>query len=155
MKLTVKVAALKKRKHTNAGESKPGRPSGGKSTLRRWAWAGLCLLVAAAGTLAVLEFVIWNKVPPALVGKWQIEEGPHYSGTFEFSRTGQMTVHLRNHKNDFHWKSRVGVDGKTIRSTTVNAQTREEETHESTILELTAHSMILELENGEVLKMAR
>jgi uncharacterized protein (TIGR03066 family) len=119
------------------------------------AWLGLGLVVAGAGTLAVLEFLIWNKVPPALVGTWEVEEGPQYGGTFTFARNGNLVIHLKNQRSDYTIRARAVVEGKTLLTTTYNPQTREEETHTITILELTAHSLVLELDNGEVLKFVR
>jgi uncharacterized protein (TIGR03066 family) len=115
----------------------------------------LGLMVAGAATLAVFEFFIWNKVPPALVGTWKVQEGSKGGGTFEFSRNGTLLVHLKDPKNDFNLKARAVVQGKTLQTTTYNPQTLQEQTHTSTIVELTARSLILEFENGEVLKMVR
>jgi uncharacterized protein (TIGR03066 family) len=152
MKLATKLAKLQQRKHR---QDKPGRPQGRTFGLRGWAWVALCLTVAGAGTFAVFEFFIWNKVPPALVGKWQVEEGPEYGGTFEFSRHGTLEVRLKSQGQEFNLKSRVTVKGKTLRTTPQNSFARQEETRQWTILELTADSLILEMENGQVLKMVR
>jgi hypothetical protein len=54
---------------------------------------------------------------------------------------------------NFTLKSRAVVDGKTLLTTAYNPQTFREETHASTILELTAGTLVLELENGDVLRL--
>jgi hypothetical protein len=154
MKLSFQLATLKQRKQTKQPEAKPGPQNGGTWTRLRWDWLALCLILGVGGTLAVFEFYIW-KVPPELVGKWQVEEGPEYGGTFRFFRNGALAVHLKTKKTDFFLKGHVTVEDKTLRTTTQNPLTKLEETRASTIRELTAESLILEFENGEVLRLVR
>src|SRR5262245_31772479 len=148
MSLSAKLEALKKRRPTQA---RAGDHKTGKRGLPRWAWIVFGLLLAGAGTLAVVEFFIWNKVPPALVGTWQVQEGSLSGGTFDFSRDGALRM---RHKNaDVKW--RVSVNGKTLLMTTRSAHTGAESTQRGTIQELTPNALVLELEKGEVLKMVR
>jgi uncharacterized protein (TIGR03066 family) len=137
----------------------PHRPAPGKGrqpTRRRW-WLllGLCLVVAGGATWAVFEFFIWNKVPPELVGRWEVEGGPLAGGTFDFSRDGTLEVRHRQQGTQTHLNGRAAVDGKTLLTTTKNPVTKREETHRSTIRELTPDSLVLELEQGEVLRLVR
>jgi len=155
MKLSSRIAILKKRQHTKLASPGSCQPKGGRFGLPRWAWLALGLVVAGGGTLAVLEFLVWNHVPPALVGKWQVEQGSEFGGTFDFSRDGTLDVHLTSQGRSIHLKSRVAVRGKTLRTTPQSVSGRQEETREWTILELTADSLILEMENGQTLKMVR
>jgi hypothetical protein len=155
MKLSAKLAALKKQQQTKAAESRAGRRPRGKIFAWSWCLPVLVLLVAAGGTLGVLEFFIWNKVPPALVGTWDVEPGQQFGGSFTFSRTGNLVVHLKDKTGSFDLQSRAVVDGRNLQTTNYNPQTRREESHTGTILELTAESLILELENGDVVRMVR
>src|SRR5579862_2637496 len=154
MNLSSKLAALKKQQAAKRAKANPARHQGGESPLWRWAWALMGLLVAGAGTLAVFEFFVWNKIPPALVGKWQVEEGPEGTGTFAFSRNGTLLVQLKNQKSDYNLKAKAVVKGKTLVTTSTNPLTQQEQIRTSTIRELTAHSLILEFESGDILRMA-
>src|SRR5262245_46364151 len=151
MSLSSRLAALKKRKSVQA---KAGDPKTGKFGLARWRWILLGLLVAGAGTLAVFEFFIWNKVPPALVGTWEVQGGPMSGGTFRFSRNGAVEIVHRG--ADIGIRGRAAVDGKVLLLTTRDPKDiRLEQTRPSTIRELTPDSLVLELEKGQVLKMVR
>src|SRR5262249_11704509 len=146
---------LQKRQHAKHARTKSGQTRGRRFGLPMWAWLVLGVLLAGGGTLAVLEFLVWNRVPPELVGKWRVEQGSEFSGTFDFSRDGRLDVRLTAQGRDIQLKSRASVRGKTLRTTPENASGRPEETREWTILELTADSLILEMENGQTLKMVR
>src|SRR5262249_13444916 len=88
MKLSARLTALKKQKQSKPRQAGSGQRPGGRFSRWGLAWLALGLMAAGAGTLAALELFVWNKVPPALVGTWEVEEGPQYGGTFAFSRTG-------------------------------------------------------------------
>jgi len=148
MSLSSRLAALKKRKPSPA---KPSNQKAGKFGLPSWAWSVLGLLLVGGGTLAVFEFFIWNKVPAALVGTWDVKAGSLSGGTFEFSRDG--TLRMKHQRADAKW--RVAVEGKTILMTTQSAHTGAEATQRGIIHELTPTSLVLELDKGEVLKMVR
>jgi uncharacterized protein (TIGR03066 family) len=114
-----------------------------------------CLLAAAGGTWAVLEFVIWNTLPPALVGKWVVEQGEQEGATFDFYRNGGMVgrVNVKGREGVIH--ARVRVEGDTLFSTTRNPYSGQDETRKQTIKTLTAVSLVLEDEQGHVLRMSR
>src|SRR5262245_34773432 len=148
MSLSSNLAALKKRKSTAAT---PREQETGKFGLPRWAWIVLGLLLAAGGTLAVFEFFIWNKVPAALIGTWEVQAGSLSGGTFEFSRSGVLRMRHRN--ADVQWH--VSVEGKTLLMTTQRAHTGSERTQRGIIQRITANSVERETEKGEGLKMVR
>jgi hypothetical protein len=151
MNLSSKLALLKKRKPK---ETKPPPKKTGRIGRPRWAVVALGLLLAGGATLAVFEFFIWNKVPPALVGKWEVQGGPMSGGTFQFSRSG--AVEVRHQGAQVALSGRATVDGETLLLTTRDPKDiRLEQTRPSTIRELTATTFVLELEKGEVLKMVR
>jgi hypothetical protein len=149
------LATLKQRKQAIQKQSKPGRPQAGKFTHWHWAMLGLGLLLAGGGTWAALEFFVWNKLPPALVGKWEVQGGPLSGGTFQFFRNGTLETRLKKDKTYFKLRASAAVEGKTLLTTTQDPQTAREQTRKSTIRELTADSLAIELEDGAVLKMAR
>ena len=154
MKLSNQVAALQKRKWTKAMATHRGQDQARSGSWRRWLWLALGLLVVGAGTLAVFEFFVWTKVPPALVGLWEINEGPPKGSTFEFSRRGEMEfIPNGGERNPF--KARVVVRDKTLVMIEKDRRTEKEVSTKSTIRELTANTLILELENGDVLRMVR
>ena len=152
MSSSSRIAALKKRKPTPA---QPGEQKTGKFGLPRWAWIALGLLLAAGGTLAVFEFFIWNKVPPALVGKWEVQGGPMSGGTFQFFRNGTLETRHKKDQTYSMLRASVAVEGKTLLTTTQDTRTGREQTRKSAIRELTANSLAIELEDGAVLKMVR
>jgi hypothetical protein len=123
--------------------------------MRRWTLIALCFLLVGGATWAVLELVVWTKVPRALVGQWEVTEGPMAGGTFAFARDGTLAIHADAQGTDYIVTARVAVENKTLSMTTREPRTRQEQTRTSTIQELTATSLVLELENGQVLRMVR
>ena len=116
---------------------------------------GSCLVVAGGGTWALCEFVIFNNLPPELVGKWVVEGGEQDGATFDFSRLGSLEAHMNNKGREVVLKGKAAVEGKKLLITTQNPNTRQEETRASTIRELTATGLIVEFETGEVFRMGR
>jgi hypothetical protein len=161
MKLSSRLEQLKRQRQTRQTAPGSAGPQGGKGPRRRWTRITLCLilplglLLAVVGTWAVLEFVLWNQVPAALVGTWQVTEGPMAGGTFTFSRRGTVAIHAHGEGTNFAVNARVVVAGKVLLTVSQDPQTGQEQTRKSTIQELTASSLVLRLENGEVLRMAR
>ncbi len=150
------LATLKRRKLATQKEKTKTGPTQAKR-FTRWHWAalGLGLLLAGGGTWAALEFFVWNKLPSALVGKWEVRGGPLDGGTFHFSRNGTLETRLKKDNTHFTLRARVAVEGKTLLTTTRDAQTGREQTRKTTIRELTADSLAVQLEDGSVLKMVR
>jgi uncharacterized protein (TIGR03066 family) len=149
------LATLKQRKQKQEMVRKPGPPQGGKFTRWHWAALGLGLLLAGGGTWAALEFFVWNKLPAALVGKWEVQGGPMSGGTFQFFRDGTLETRHKKDQTYSMLRASVAVEGKTLLTTTQDLRTGQEQTRKSTIRELTANSLAIELEDGAVLKMVR
>jgi uncharacterized protein (TIGR03066 family) len=158
MKLSTRIEQFKRQK--DAKRPKPPKPrpvrrAGRPWTWRHWGLLALWLFLAAGGAWAALELVVWNRLPPELVGKWQVKEGPMAGGAFYFSRSGTLEIHGNNQGRYYTLKGRVALEGKNLLTTTQNPRSQQDETRTSVIQELTANSLILELESGEVLKMVR
>jgi hypothetical protein len=151
MKLSSQLAKLKLKKIKGA-EPQPVQTKRGKSAWKNWLALIVCLLFAGVGTWGVLAFFVWENLPPALIGKWEVQDGPMQGGTFEFARDGTLEIRVNDGKQ---FKARARVDGKTLVQTTQDPASLREETRKSTIQELTPNTLVLELERGAVLRMAR
>jgi hypothetical protein len=115
----------------------------------------LCALLVGAGTWVLFEFVIWNTTPPALVGKWVVTEGPQEGATFDFYRGGTMRGVMNVGGKEGIINARVRVEDKKIFSTTQNPHTRRDDTHALIIRTLTEMNLVVEDEQGNLLKMER
>jgi uncharacterized protein (TIGR03066 family) len=155
MKLSSRLAQLKRQKQVRQPAAPPVLPQGGTTHGKRWALVALCLVLAFGGTWGVLRYVVWAKVPAALVGTWEVTEGPMAGGTFAFARDGTLAIHAEDKGTDYIITGRVNVEGQAMLATTKDPRTRQEQTRTYTIRELTATSLVLELENGPVLRMVR
>src|SRR5579862_911113 len=121
MKLSSSLRKLKQEKVSQQGISKPRGPMLTTST---WVLLGLTFVLAGFGTWAVFDFIVWNKVPPELVGLWEVEQGPQKGATFEFFRDGVMEVQMRRNKKEISHKAQVAVRDKTLLMTSKNPLTR-------------------------------
>jgi hypothetical protein len=155
MKLLAQLAKMKQQKQAKATGSRPEDRSGGLLSPSGWVLVFLILLVAGLGTLAFFEFRVWNKVPPALAGLWEVSEGPRQGDTFEFFRTGTLETILNAKGKYITHRARVALKDKSLWITTPNRHDTGEESHQVIIRELTARSLILEFEKGQVLRLAR
>ncbi len=131
----------------------PAKTAGGNA--RGWIFLGLGLVLAAGGTWAFFEYVVWNTVPRELVGKWVVTEGPDEGGTIDFFRGGTMVarVNLQGKLGIIEAKIRV-EDGKII-ATLKNQLTGELGTRVQTIKVLDAKRLVLQDERGNLIKLER
>jgi uncharacterized protein (TIGR03066 family) len=115
----------------------------------------LVFFVAAIGSWAVFEFVVWNHVPAELVGKWVVTSGPQEGATFEFTRGGRLIAHVNQAGNLAVVDARIRVEGETILSTTKHPATGESTTMVQTIRTLTGTDLTVEDSQGKKLFMRR
>jgi len=153
MKLSDKLQILKHKKAPDGTGPAPERARNPIAT-STWVLVGLILILGGVGTLFVFEFFIWTKVPPELVGLWEIDEGPPKGSTFEFTRKGGMEF-IPNAGKSKPRKARVVVRDKTLVMIEKDPRTGGALRTKYTIRELTADTLILELEKGDFLKMVR
>lgn len=118
---------------------------------------GLAVLVTSVGTWLVLEFIVWNRVPAELVGRWEVVEGPpeYRDAVFEFYRSGKMVGHFNDNKMLRVIYAEVRIEGDKIYSTTWRERTGEEKVTVQTIRSLTNRALIVVDDRGKVIKMAR
>jgi uncharacterized protein (TIGR03066 family) len=107
------------------------------------------------GTWTFFEWVVWARVPSELVGKWVVTEGPQEGATFDFHRNGTMVGRVNAGGREAIINAQVRVEDKKIYSTTKNPQTGQEDTRVLVIRTLTARELVVEDEQGQVLKMER
>jgi hypothetical protein len=128
------------------------KPSRGKWLIVVSALVGV---VAFVGTWAFFELVVWARVPPELVGKWVVREGPQEGATFDFYRGGTMVGRVNAGGNEAIVNARIRVEDKTIYSTTTNPHTGRDDTMALKIRALTARELVVEDQQRQLLKMER
>jgi uncharacterized protein (TIGR03066 family) len=137
-------------------KAKVSQTAAGRGWPPRWAVILLCLVFAGGGAWAFAEFVIFNKLPAEIVGKWEVHGGAQDGAVFDFFRGGTMIAHLNNtNGNLFIIKAEASVEGKQLFTTTRQPSTGQVKTSVSHIRELTRNSLVLESEEGEVTRMVR
>ncbi len=93
---TLRKARSKKSRNdrsANAATSSPRAPVNQPSRPRRWpVWllAAVCLVVAAGATYYLVDFVLWPRIPVALVGTWQSKDSQQNVVTLEFWANGHF-----------------------------------------------------------------
>ncbi len=145
----------KNKKHAAPQQLVPAaRP---RSSPMRWVVLGVGLLLAAGATWAIMEFVVWNKLPRELVGTWEVTQGPpeFKEAVFEFQRSGKMIGRLNDNGNLRIMDADVRVEGDKIHFTTRHPQTGEEHVSVQVIRKLGDRELEVDDERGKVIKMTR
>jgi len=139
----------------NQVKASPQHPVPAGASSKRPLLLALALVLAAGGTWAVLEFIVWNKVPAELVGKWVITEGPDEGGTIDFHRNGTMVGKVNLGGKEGIIKATIRVEERTIHVTTRHQQTGEEGTKVQLIKLLDEKHLVLQDEHGTLLRLER
>ncbi len=114
------------------------------------------MLLAAGGTWALFEYVIWNTTPAALVGTWVVVRPVDQAGSvFEFHRNGRLIGHIDPDGNHQILDARIRVEDNKIYATTRSRTTGEELTRVLAIQKLTGKRLVLKDEPGKVIVMER
>jgi uncharacterized protein (TIGR03066 family) len=108
-----------------------------------------------ATTWATMEFVVWNTLPPLLVGKWVVVGGEQDGATFDFYRNGTMTARINADGKEGIINARVAVEGKTLRITTQDPNTQRDDVRKHAIKTLDESNLTLQDERGMVVRMER
>jgi len=150
-------------KHKAKSKSRPGpRPNPVPlartgAPKKRWALLGLCLLLAGGVTWAVMEFVVWNRLPSELVGVWEVVQGPpeFKEAEFQFYRSGKMVGHFNDNGMDRPIHADVRIEGDKLYFTSRHPRTGEEDVRVQTIRKLTDVEFVVADESGAIMKLAR
>jgi uncharacterized protein (TIGR03066 family) len=137
-------------------QPKPAPSPGAASPWRRPVLIVLALCVAA-GTWLFLEFVLWNRLPSELVGRWEVVDGPreYKEAVFEFQRHGRMIGHVNDREKVGIIDAAIRLDGKKIFATTRQQKTGKEHTSTQTIVTLTETELVIADETGRTMKLRR
>jgi hypothetical protein len=139
----------------------PARKTPDGGTWGRRIFLGLLALLTAGGVVAFFEFVVPNlpfffsSIPSELVGKWVVLEGPQEGATFDFFHNGEMEGRVNVGGKEGIINARIRVAGKNLISLTRHPRTGAEETRSQIIHTLTDKELVLEDEQGNLLKMER
>jgi uncharacterized protein (TIGR03066 family) len=152
---TLSATAPRRNRGPRTADAHPNPAPAGIASRWKWLLLGLAALLAFAGTWWVCERFVWARVPSELVGKWVVTEGPQEGATFDFYRGGTMVGTVNAGGKEATIDARVRVEGKMIYSTTTNPHTGRDETRVLTIRTLTARQLVVEDQQGQVLKMER
>jgi uncharacterized protein (TIGR03066 family) len=147
-------------KHSSKIKKQVAQPQSPKAAAARyspmrWVVLGLTMLLVAGGTWGFMEFIIWNKLPAELVGKWVVTEGPDEGGTIDFYRDGTMRAVVNLQGKTGIVDAVVRVEDKKIYATLTNQFTGGKGTRVQTITVLTRDRLILEDERGNSIKLRR
>src|SRR5262245_2591279 len=124
-----------KPKFKNKATPQQHQPANAPTSWRSWAMLGIALVLATGGAWALMEFVVWNRLPSDLVGRWEVIEGPpeYREAVFEFQRSGKMIGHVNDHERLGVIHAEVRVEGDKIYSTTRHPRTGQEKVSVQTI----------------------
>jgi uncharacterized protein (TIGR03066 family) len=111
--------------------------------------------LAAGGIWAVLEFVVWTRLPQEFVGKWVVIEGQMKGTTMEFHRDGSLVGRSRQGDLEIVLEAQATVEGRMMFITSKNRATGQDEIAVHTIRALGPREMVLEDEEHQLLKLAR
>jgi uncharacterized protein (TIGR03066 family) len=153
----MKKNSIKAKKHhgQTQGAQRPAATPERRSSLKRWAVLAICILIAASGTWAFFEYVVWNTVPRELVGKWVVTEGPDEGGTIDFFRGGTMVARVNLQGKLGIIEAKIRVEDRKIIATLKNQLTGELGTRVQTIKVLDAKRLVLQDERGNLIKLER
>ena len=149
--------AVKKPRHSRKRPAAPNPTAAPpvRAPHARVAVLSLCLLLAGGATWAGFEFVVWNKLPAQLLGKWVIEGGEQDGATLDFFRNGTMIGRMNVRGSLAIVDARVSVEGNKLFITTQNPNSKEDETRAQTIKSLTSAELVLEDDQGKIFRLSR
>jgi hypothetical protein len=113
------------------------------------------LLLAAGGTWAVLKFVVGNRLPGELAGTWVVVEGELEGTTLEFRPDGSLLGRSPSGAGVRVLEGEVAARGRTLSITARDTQTGENLTLVNTIRTLGPRELVLEDEQGTLLRLER
>src|SRR5262245_25998950 len=121
---------------------------------RMWLILLLCLAGSAAASYVVFKYVV-VKIPPELVGTWEVTQGPLRGATLELRRDGSAVATRTERGQKMVTDQSVRVDGKSLFLTTTDEKTGKDDTVTQTIVELTADTLVIRDEDKRTYHMKR
>jgi hypothetical protein len=157
-----KVKATRSRKDRRPASATlpPGAQTDQPRRSRRWfTWLLVlaCLVGGYVATCALVEYVLWPRIPSALVGQWRGKDGQQ-GVTLEFSRNGAFTARATVDGKEGVVHARAQVDDaneKVLHIISVNPQTKEEVKKTHIIHVLTEKELVMEDPTGGVSAFVR
>jgi hypothetical protein len=107
---------------------------------------------------ALIENVLWPRIPAALVGTWRAADGPQAGVALEFRRNGDFTarVTLGGQGGEVHARAEIDrADPKVLRIISTHPQTGQTTIRTHIIRSLTEKELLLEDPTGMVSRLAR
>jgi len=140
---------------TGAAASQPAATSFWRSG-RLWLILFLCLVGSTVASYVVFKYVM-VKVPPELVGTWQVTKGPFKGWTLELHSDGTAIGTEYRPGQKVVLNQTVEVDGKSIvlTNTNMDEKTGKNDTATLTILELTGDTLVIRHEDQTTYHMKR
>ncbi len=148
-------APLKNNK--NPAQPIPAKQPGTGASPWRWIAILAALVGTAVGSWAVMEFVVWNRLPSELVGRWEVVEGPpEYSeAVFEFFRSGALVGRLNDNGNLRIMNASVRLEDDKLYVTTRRPSTGEEHVSVQTVKTLSEREFVVADSRGKIMRMLR
>jgi uncharacterized protein (TIGR03066 family) len=120
-----------------------------------WLAGAVALYIGASATYYLVDFVIWPRVPSALVGQWRVVGGEQDGVVLRFLANGEFQARISKGEDRAIVEATAQVDGQKIRITSTNPITRERETKTHLIHQLTDVELTLEDPSGRVSRLIR
>jgi hypothetical protein len=139
--------------HSRPKAQAPPRPARSRRRVILHVLAGLLLAVGATG--ALLEFFVGERLPARLVGKWVVVEGQLEGATLEFGRDGSLVGRAQAGPGESVLKGHLFLEDRTLYVTLEDPVTRQEKTVVHTVRLLNRRRLVLEDEEGRLLKLER
>ncbi|HMF18152.1 MAG TPA: hypothetical protein VKE98_13150 [Gemmataceae bacterium] len=124
----------------------------------RWLLTAACVFITAVLTYGLVDYVLWPRIPTALVGTWRVQGGPQDGVTLQFQRNGDFQARLKRGEEGAIVHARAEVDGtdeKKLRIVSTDARTKKKITKIHIIRSLTDNELLLEDPTGTVSKLIR
>lgn len=112
-------------------------------------------LFAAVGAWAAFEFVVWNRVPSALVDKWVVVGGPDDGAMIDIYRNGTMVTTVNKGPDEATMTATIRVDGEKLTVMSRNLRTGEIGTRVQTFKLLDETRLVLQDERGVSIRLER
>lgn len=161
-KLRDKIEATLQRRASTAPVPANARPTSSKLT---WLIGFTILMLAGAGSYAVLHYFVLTRIPNAMIGTWVVMDVKTSAGDksneslkdgrFQFRRDGSLMVEANMDGKGYTIRATVEVEGDTLRIITVNPTSGQKAIDVQTIRVLERDRFVIEDSKGTMLVMER